>query len=91
MKGFVAGMFFALLLVGCAGFKWPYKYYGLDAADYQGKILGPTPKEDQSFENCRPTAANRSPCVILYADAFFALKQDYIDTKNQLQNCEASH
>lgn len=88
--GFVACLF----LVGCAGASYPYKYYGLAAASFQGSLLGPGPKDDVDLMKCEPTAANARPCIVMFTDAFLRSKSDYlnqqtriIDLERQLQQC----
>lgn len=84
---FSMGFTLALLLVGCAGFS--YKYYGIQGVSYdQGTLLGPEQRDDIPFNRCMPSTSNRNPCVIMFAQDFFAFKQDYNDTKLRLQACE---
>lgn len=86
-KQFLAGMGLGLLLAACAGASFPYKYYGVDLSD--SLLLGPTPSDDLSLlQSCMPTATDKSPCTGMLTDAFLAMKQDYIDTKNQLIACQ---
>jgi hypothetical protein len=86
-KHFAAGIAMGLLLAACAGASFPYKYYGVDLIDQ--KLLGPTPADDLSLlAECSPTAANAAPCTGMLTDAFLALKQDYLDKENQLNNCQ---
>ncbi len=88
-KRFCGGALFSLCVCSCAGFA--YHYYGIDGVSYKdGTLLGPTPKDDIPFSSCEPTAADKHPCVIMFAKEFFALKQDYQDTQTKLSDCEAS-
>lgn len=82
----VLGMLLGISLVGCAGFS--YRYYGLSASSYEGSLLGPEPKDDKPFSLCSPTAQDKSPCVVLFSDEFFKLKQDLLETKERLKSCE---
>jgi hypothetical protein len=85
-KEFIIGVLLGLSLAACAGAAFPYKYYGLDLVDK--KLLGPTPTDDLDLSVCDAIASNRSPCIAVMGDAMMALKQDYLDTKNQLIDCQ---
>ncbi len=86
-RAFIFGFAFCFVLVACSAAS--FRYYGLEGVSYQeGKLLGPKPKDDLPFSMCAPTAAVRNPCVVLFATEFFALKQDYLDTKQKLKECQ---
>ncbi len=82
-------LFILIVFVGCAGYRFPYKYYALDADHYDGHLRGPKPIDDLPLASCEPTAANKAPCITIYTDEFLRLKTDLTDTKNQLQKCQA--
>lgn len=84
-KGLLLGL---LVLGGCAAVPFSYKYYGLDAKSYDGTLLGPAVGDDLPFTICAPTPESRSPCVVFQADEFYAMKQDYLQTKQDLINCQ---
>jgi hypothetical protein len=84
-KHFIAGVCLGIGLMACAA-AFPYKYYGLDLKDQ--KLLGPTPADDLPLSDCDATASNAAPCVGMMSDAFLALKQDYLDIQNQLNDCQ---
>lgn len=84
---FILGFVCCLLVLGCAGAS--FKYYGLAEFDYnQGVLLGPKPKDDLPFSRCAPTGNVAHPCIIMFSTEFFALKQDYEDTKQKLKECQ---
>ena len=86
-RDFYVAAITALILAACATF--PYKYYGLSGVTYtNGTLLGPVAADDLPFSNCAPTAADAHPCVVMFAQDFFAFKQDYQDTQNKLEECE---
>lgn len=85
-KRFAVGVLVGLCLAACAAATFPYKYYGLDVAN--SMLLGPTPADDLALSSCLPSAIDKSPCVGMFSDAFLKLKQDYLDTKNQLISCQ---
>lgn len=89
MKNFTLGILVGVLLVGCAGFS--YKYYGLSADSYEGKLLGPKPEDDLPFAECKPTDADKSPCVVVKAKVWFALKTDYEQMEEALKACQSPH
>lgn len=85
-RALCAGILIGLLLAACAGATFPYKYYGVDLVD--SALLGPTPKDDLKFEVCAVTATDKSPCTAMMTDVFLAMKQDYLDKANQLNDCQ---
>lgn len=87
-KGFAIGVFFGLI-TSCAAVTFPYKYYGMSAESYKGKLLGPTEKDDLDLAMCEPTTADMSPCTVMTSAAYMALKQDYVDKVSQLNNCQS--
>lgn len=89
-KSFLLGMGFSFLLIGCAGISFPYRYYGIGGADYVGNLLGPQAKDDLPFVACAPDQANQGKCVVMFSDAFFKLKQEYLDTKQKLIECQGN-
>lgn len=86
---FAFGILMGFLFMGCAGFG--YHYYGLKAESYEGTLLGPKPKNDIPFASCSPTPQKQSPCVVVLADEFFRMKQDFLETKQLLKECQAAH
>ena len=86
---FAVGFLFCLMLFGCAGAAFSYRYYGLGGASYiNGKLLGPKETDDMPFTSCEPSSSAKNPCVIMMAKDFYALKQDYQDTQQRLKECE---
>lgn len=85
LKRFFLGFLFATAVWSCAALKFQYKYYGMELAQYQGKLKGPTPAEDADFEKCA-----KNNCVVMFRDAFYALKQDYLDDKQKLIGCQGT-
>ncbi len=85
---FVLGFASCLLLVGCTGASFPYRYYALDADSYAGSLRGPEPKDDVALSQCAPTEANKAPCIVMQTDKFLSAKKDYLDMQNRLIECE---
>lgn len=74
--------------MGCAGFT--FRYYGLAAAHYDGSLLGPSADKDVPFSKCAPSEADKGPCVVMFTSEFFALKQDYLNIKAALKECQSA-
>lgn len=85
MKNLITGIVIGFLIVGCGGLAFSYHWYGLSIASYDGKLLGVTIADDKDFKTCE-----NNNCVVMYSSDFFALKQDYMDTKQQLSECQRS-
>jgi hypothetical protein len=85
-KQFLLGILMGMGLMACTGATFPYKYYGVDLKDE--KLLGPTPADDLSLLECLPTATDASPCTAMMTSVAMAMKQDYIQTKNDLIACQ---
>lgn len=88
--GFVAGF----LLIGCVSASIGYKYYGLDADSYGGKLLGPKPKDDIPFEVCKPDEQSKGKCAVMLSAEFksmatelVTLRQRVKELEKQLQSC----
>lgn len=87
VRPFLLGFLACILLVACAGAG--FKYYGLQDVLYDhGTLLGPTEKEDLPFYKCSPNSETKFPCVVMFSKDFFAMKQDYEDTKQKLKDCQ---
>jgi hypothetical protein len=83
----IGGFLSGLLLASCVGAV--FKYYGMkDVVFDHGKLQGPTEAEDLPFSKCAPNAETNFPCVVMFSKEFFALKQDYEDTKQKLKDCQ---
>lgn len=89
-KSFLLGMGFSFLLIGCAGISFPYRFYGLELPSYAGKILGPESKYDLDFKVCEPDQYYKGKCILMLSDAAYALKKDYLDTKQKLIECQGN-
>lgn len=89
-RDFIRGLTLGLLIVaGCGTIPFTYRYYGLNAKSYEGMLLGPMQPDDLPFSICTPSAESRSPCVVLKAEEFYALKLDYLQTKQDLITCQS--
>lgn len=84
---FIGGMLLGATLFGCAGATFSYKYYALDADNYNGFMRGPKPVDDLPLSICMPTMQDKAPCVVLKTSDLIKLKTDYKDMQNRLQKC----
>lgn len=71
--------------------KFSYAYYGLQAAYYDGKLLAVNPKDDTDLMRCAPDANGKGKCIVMFGGEFYAMKQDFLDTKQKLVDCEKQH
>lgn len=77
-----------ILLVSCATPQFPFKYYKPKLYSWQGELWGPTERDDLPAVVCDETVQKRSACVIMMADEFFLLKENYLDIREKLNTCE---
>lgn len=88
---FVIGVSLATLLWGCVSAIFPYKYYGIQMATWDGRLLGKTPADDLDLKMCMPTNGNLAPCSIIFNSDLQRLIVDYKDKENQIiylqRNC----
>lgn len=89
MKLFL-GLVLGFLLAGCVGATFAWRYYGLQIASYEGKLLEVNPANDADFKICAPDENDKGKCVLMVASDFYAMKQDYFDVQNKLIACEKS-
>jgi hypothetical protein len=85
-KQFYIGLVCGFILVGCAGVSFPYKYYDPQFINYDGSLLGATPKDDLPGSSCAPTANNPHPCVVMFTQTFFSMKLEFEDMQNRLNS-----
>lgn len=91
------GVLSAATLFACAGAG--VKYYGMDGVRFEeGKLLGPEPKYDLPFSQCKPDEIPdpenpgkvklKHKCTVMFSKDFFSFKRDYEDCKMRLTECE---
>lgn len=89
LKSFFAGFLACLTLIcGCAA-TYPYKYYGLAAASYQGRLLGDKPENDLDLLICTPTPQDAAPCIVMRSPDYLRLKADYKTLIEALNRCQS--
>jgi hypothetical protein len=74
-------------LLGC-GTTFNYRYYGLEADSYGGKLLGPKPKDDIPFSVCAPDEHDKGKCAVILRAELEKLMRDYADMRERLKACE---
>lgn len=77
------------VLTACSTLAFNYKYYGLSAHNYDGRLLAVKPEDDLSLKMCEPNDQYHGKCVVIMADEFFRMKQEYLDLENKLKDCES--
>jgi hypothetical protein len=87
-RQFGAGMLLGIALCACAGTKFPYKIYSLNAASYEGTLLGPEPKDDIPLTDCLPTATDTVKCLVVKQEEYEKLKQEYLTLVDELEACQ---
>lgn len=85
---FLVGLTLGVLLVGCAGVSFPYKWYYPELTSYQGTLLGTKPAEDLDASICAKDDQGEHGCVVMIKKEFKAMTLDYLDTKQKLIDCE---
>lgn len=80
-----------ILAMNSCAITFPYHHYGLEAESYKGKLLGPKPKDDLELSVCQPDGQNKAKCSVLLTEEFRRLKDDYLETKQLLKECQGAH
>lgn len=88
MRKLIVPLGISLLLSGCAGAVFPYKYYGLNAENYSGALYGPTVREDLNLMTCAPDDVSRGKCIVILKDEFYRLKNDFLTMRFQLKELQ---
>ena len=83
------GWFCSFILVAC-GTTFPYKFYGLNAASYEGTLLGEDEDDDLPLKRCKPDDFEKGKCVVMFVAEFERLKADLIECSVKLEDCEKS-
>lgn len=88
-RPFSIGFLFGLAFLIACNATFPYRWYGLDCGDCEGKLLGPKPKDDLSLVECRADAEGRGKCGVFKFTELDRLMSDYIDLQKRLEACES--
>ena len=76
MGKIAGGFLLGVALSAClASSPFPFHYYALQAASYDGKLIGPTEDKDLLFKMCSPTEADKAPCMVMFTADFMRLKE----------------
>jgi hypothetical protein len=76
-----------LLLSSCAT-TYPFQWYGLKAASYEGKLQGKTPEEDLPLSACQEDPQRPGKCVVYLVDEHARLQSKYFELEESLKACE---
>ena len=85
---FAWGCIAGIALMGCAGVAFPYRWYYPELVSYDGKLLASKPENDLQASVCAKDAQGEHGCVVMLKKDFKALVLDYMDTKDQLIECQ---
>ena len=77
----------------CASSPFPYRFYGLDGADFSsGILIGSNPTHDLAFKVCAPHAqTGERTCIVMRLEDFQLLRSDFIECRNTLKDLEELH
>lgn len=78
------------MLTACASLSFNFKSYGLQAQNYDGKLLAAKPENDLSLKMCEPNDQYHGKCVVMMADEYYRMKTEHTDLEERLKDCEAS-
>lgn len=73
-----------LILFGCGMASFNYTVYGLNAKSYEGTLQAHNPKDDLPLSACAPEGKKSGKCVVVLANEYYRLKNDYLATKQAL-------
>ncbi len=84
----IGGWVLAVAMASC-GTTFIYRYYGLGPdVPFDGTLLGPKPKDDRPFRECKPDEQEQGKCVVLFTDEYERLYLDRIECAERLKGCE---
>ena len=75
-----------LAVSSCAAPQFNYRWYGIDPA--AGKLLGPVESMDLPLSTCQGDEQQKGKCAVLFIDEFDRLRNDLIQLKLRLDQCE---
>jgi hypothetical protein len=74
-------------VASCAS-SFPHRWYGLDAASYEGKLLGEEEKDDLPLHLCQPDDVTKGKCVVMLVDEFHRMREKYVELQEMLKACQ---
>ena len=75
----IMGIVLGVILSSClASSPFPFRYYALNAASYEGQLVGPTEDKDLLFSMCAPSEGDKAPCMVMLTADFMRLKESYL-------------
>lgn len=79
------GCILGVILSSClASSPFPFRYYALQSASYEGKLTGPTEDKDLLFSMCAPSEGDKAPCMVMMTADFMRLKESYLKCQTDL-------
>jgi len=88
LKHFLFFCLGGLAFTACGGIaaNFPFKYYGLKADSYGGRLEGPTDKEDLPLERCKPSQGEATPCFVFLKAEMQRMKTKYREAMLELED-----
>jgi len=79
-----------VIVSACASPIFPYRFYGLDAVNYDGTLKGPKPAQDLNLKECQPpiTQPDKAMCMVVKTQDYLLLRNDYLGCKVELEACQ---
>ena len=85
MGKIAGGLLLGIMFSAClASSPFPFHYYALSAASYEGKLIGPTEDKDLLFKLCSPSDSDKAPCMVMLTADFMRLKETHMKCMNDL-------
>ena len=85
--GRVTWILVGVLLAACGGAsaQFPFRYYTLKPASYEGKLEGATPQDDLPLSTCAPSPGKQNQCITMLKDTALKLKSDYLNQQEEIK------
>jgi hypothetical protein len=84
--GVTTGVVAMIMVAACATPSFSYKWYPYDIKNH--KLMGDQPKNDLGDSVCGAVPGSNFPCIIMLEKDFFPMQKDYLNTKQQLMDCQ---
>lgn len=72
-------------LMACGSFQ--YRYYGIDAQSWEGRLLARDEKDDLPLRTCEPDDQVKGKCVVMLVDEFERMRAEREELVERLKKC----
>ena len=79
-----------LALTSCAA-TFPYRWYGLDCGQCEGKLLAKDEKDDLPLTTCLPDEDGKGKCGVFTFQELDRLRSDYAEMRERLKACDSAN